>query len=308
MKKILIFSLGLALVLAACDKVTNAYPPIISNDLDPALYPGNFNDYVYPTFTDNANTLRNVMIEDFTGHKCIFCPAAADVAHAIEIAHPERVFVSTVHSDPTGIVTPSSFQSTSSPDFEYDFTNTVNLEIGGYFGNLPGNGFFGNPAGNVSRVQNASNQVSFGASQWTNIADNIISTNDLKVNLQAVVNYFPSTNGAYIHIEVDKLQAITNELRLVVAFLEDSIVKPQKLADNSTDYVYVHRDLLKTHINGNMNGQTISDANLDANGKYYFNYSYQIPSVYDAENCHLLIYAMDMQTKEIYQVIKKKFL
>ncbi len=308
MKNIVAVFIFITLFISGCDKVSNAYTPSVSTELDPSLYPGNFSEYVYPTFDENTNTFRNVLIEDFTGHKCIYCPAAADTAHNIEGSFPDRVFISTIHSDPTGTVTLGSFQETTSPTYEYDFTNPVGLQIGGYFGNLAGNGFFGNPRGNVSRVPNSSNVITVVASGWRNVVNNIVSTNDLKVNIQSKVNFYPSTNGAFIHIEVDPLETVSNELRLVVAFMEDSIVKPQKLQDNSTEYDYVHRDLLKAHINGDMNGQSIGEKNLDTNGKYYFNYSYKVPSIYNPSNCHLLIYVMAMETKEIYQVIKKKFL
>ncbi len=303
-----VFLFVFAIGLSGCDKVKNAYPAGIATELDPTIYPGDFSEYVYPTFIANTNTNRNVLIEDFTGHKCIFCAPAADIAHSIEQANPDRVYVSSVHSDPTGVVTSGSFQSTSSPYYTYDFTNPVSLQIGGHFGSIPGSGFFGNPSGNISRVPNGSGSISFGAGGWTNATNSLISANDLKVNIQSVLNYFPTTNGAYIHIEVDPLVPLTNELRLVVAFYEDSIVKPQK--DNTQGDIldYIHRDLLKLHINGDMFGQKIDDAHKDANGKYYYNYSFKIPTVNTAENSHILIYVFDKVTHEVYQVIKKKFI
>lgn len=306
MKKLLLIAAIASAGLLSCDKVENAYPPdIYSGGLDPALYPGNITDYVMPTFAPNTNVNRNVLIEDFTGHKCTYCPAAADLAHSLEANNPGRVFISTIHSGPTGI---GVFQTTSAPDYTYDFTNAVGLQIGIYFGEIPGSGFDGNPKGNISRAPDVSNKISIPAGSWTAATDNIISTNDLKVNIQAIVNYFPSTSGAFIHIELDPLQTVANDLRLVVAYMEDSLVKPQKIFDNSTNYTYVHRDLLISHINGEMNGVKITDDKLATNGKYYYDYSFKIPEANSAENSHLLIYVMDSETKEIYQVIKKKFI
>ena len=63
----------------SCDRITNPYPPQVVLELDTTLYPGNWDDYVaneWPTFTANTNIDRNILIEDYTGHKCIFCPAA----------------------------------------------------------------------------------------------------------------------------------------------------------------------------------------------------------------------------------------
>ena len=307
MKKIFILSSIVVLALFSCDKVDNAYPEY-SGGLDPTLYPGDFSSYVIPSFSSNTNTNRNVLIEDFTGHKCIYCPAAAKEAHDLELANPDRVYTSTLHTGPSYTVVPNSFQSTSSPYYEYAFFNAVSSQIGGFFGELAGNGFTGNPSGNISRLTNSSGQISVGPGVWENTVNGLISTNNLKVNIQSKVNYYPSTSGAFIHVEIDPIVPITNELRVVVAFYEDSIVKPQK--DNLLGDIqdYVHRDLLKFHVNGDMNGQKVGEANLNANGKYYFDYSMKIPAENTAENSHLLIYVFDKVTHEVYQVIKKKFI
>ena len=128
-KSYLIFTLLLALgllSLPACDRVSNPYPPVVNLELDTTLYPGNWANYVaneWPTFTTNTNTDRNVLIEDFTGHKCIFCPAAADLAHQLHEANPNRVFVASIHSGVDGI---GDFQSVD-PEYTLDFTNQDGL-------------------------------------------------------------------------------------------------------------------------------------------------------------------------------------
>ncbi len=304
MKKLFILSSIVALFFAACDKVKIAYPEN-STGLDPALFPGNFSDYIIPTFANNTNTNRNVLIEDFTGHLCIYCPFAAEKAHELEVANPGRVYTSTIHSGPDG--TKTGFQATQAGLYSYDFTTPVGLEIGKFFGNLPGNNFTANPSGNVSRIIGTTANISTGKDDWEGKVSLLIGANALKVNLQSVVNYFDQTHGAYIHIEVDKLAPVANELRLVVALYQDSLVKPQKFP--GTDSLnYVHRDLLISHVQGGMNGQIISDNNLDPNGKYYFNYSLALPANIPADNAHLLIYVFDKATQEVYQVIKKKFI
>lgn len=304
MKKIFILSSILVFALFACDKQDNAYPAY-SGGLDPALYPGNINDYVVPSFNTSTNTDRNVLLEDFTGHQCTFCPQAADVAHGLETSNPGRVFVSTIHSGPDGM---SGFQATSPPDYIYDFTNPVSLEIGQFFGNLPGNSFSANPSGNVSRIPGTVGSISTGQTEWPGKTNSLLTANDLKVNIESVVNYFGSTNGAFIHIGVEKLVTISNDLRIVVAFYEDSIVKPQTKFGAGTVLDYVHRDLLKSHVNGDMSGQLVSDNNLLVNGIYQFDYSFQLPSNVDVNNSHLLIYVFDKVTQEVYQVIKKKLI
>jgi len=147
-----------ALIFSSCDKVENPFPPKVNTDLDTTIYAGNWSDYLanqWPDFSSipNENPDRNVLIEDFTGHNCNFCPAAGEIAHAIHTSNPSRVFIASIHASNT-ISGTSSFQDVNTAlGYTIDFKNANGLELGKYFGyTLPLSGFFGNPAGTVSRT------------------------------------------------------------------------------------------------------------------------------------------------------------
>ena len=308
MKHICFLFFGLLLLIfTSCDHVENPYPPTVQTDLDTTLYPGNWSDYLtneWPVFSQNTNTFRNVLIEDYTGHKCVFCPAAADLAHQLHSDNPTRVFVASIHSGPTGI---GDFQSVSPPEYSTDFTNPQGVEIGTYFGTNDG-GFIGNPRGTVNRYNNG--YVFQSPANWTSLLTNQITQNDLKVNIQSVLNYFASTKGAFLHVEVEKLdQTMSNELGIVAYIIEDSLVGDQKMSDNSHNSSYVHRDIHRGNVDGLAFGKVLSSDML-INSKYYINYSFLVPNQldgnYNAENMHVLIYVYDRVTWEIYQVIKQK--
>jgi hypothetical protein len=309
-KGILIVAFAIAFglyLLPSCDRVTNPYPPLVNLELDTTLYPGNWSDYLaneWPTFTANTNTDRNVLIEDFTGHKCIYCPAAADLAHQLQLANPGRVHVASIHAGVDGI---GDFQSVDA-EYSLDFTNPDGLFIGIWFSTNDG-GFVGNPRGPVSRVTNGGN-IFQNPGQWSSMTSTLLSENNLKVNLQADLNYYPSTKGAFLHVEVDKIdQNLTNELGIVAYLLEDSLVGDQKMSDNTHNHNYVHRDIHRKNLNNMPFGRQLTAADL-INGKYYVSYSFVVPNQldgnYNAENMHVLIYVYDMTTLEVYQVIKQK--
>jgi hypothetical protein len=276
-------------------------------DLDTTLYPGNWSDYVaneWPQFSANTTITRNVLIEDFTGHQCVYCPAAADLAHALHVANPSRVFTASIHAGPTGM---GDFQLVSPPNYPVDFTNPQGLEIGSYFGTNDG-GFIGNPRGTVNRFNNGF--IFQGPAQWASMMNDQLTQNNLKVNMQSALNYYPQTKGAYLHVEVEKLdQNLTNQLGIVSYLIEDSLVGDQKMVDNSHNSSYVHRDIHRGNLGGQAFGRTLTSNDI-INGKYYVNYSFVLPNQldgnYNAENMHILIYVYDKVTWEIYQVIKQK--
>jgi hypothetical protein len=295
------------LTLASCDKVTNAYPPgtQTTGGLDWTLYPGGDSlDYVnqghWPTFTANTNTLRNVLIEDFTGHQCANCPASTANMEGLIATNPTRIYGVGIHAGPSGL---TNFQVTSA-----DFTTVLycdeGLEIGTYFGSIPGSVFVGNPSFCVNRTMVGGQYNSNAGTAISDKTNNCLSS-ALKVNIQGVLNYFPSTRGLFLHTEIDKIdQTITNDLGITVYLIEDSLIAKQQLVGTYDDN-YVHRDILRGCIDGRAFGKTLTADYLDANGKYYVNYAYRFPDQYNPDNMHLLIYVYDKTTLEIYQVIKK---
>ena len=306
MKKILFILAVATFAFASCDKVENPYPP--SNQGDYSLYPdgdsAHYAQNVWPTFTTNTNTDRNVLVEDFTGHQCVFCPAAADLAHQLVTDNPGRVYVSTIHTGASGEM--EAFQELTPPTFTVDFTNPEGFAIGKYFGfDWPGSPFVGNPFGSVSRADHGNGYPTLGAGSWETAADAMILANDNKVNIQAVANYYPSTRGYFLHTEVDVVDpGLTNQLNVVVHLFEDSLVSPQKYP-SFTEYNYVHRDIFRGSLDGFAFGQPLDATNITANGTYEMFYIYELPDQYDPTNMHVLIYVRDAVTEEVYQVIKQ---
>ena len=295
------------LIFCACDRVSNPYPEVEVLDLDTTLYPGNWADYLaneWPEFMPNTNNNRAILIEDFTGHKCVFCPAAADLAHSLHLANPTRVFTTSIHAGPTGL---GDFQQIDPPNYPLDFTNPEGLEIGTYFGTNDG-GFPGNPRGTINRVSNGS--IFQGPNSWSSMVSTQLTENVLNVNIQSKLNYYAETKGAFLHVEVEKLnQSLPNELGIVAYIIEDSLVGDQKMSDNSHNENYIHRDIHRGNLNNQAFGRILENSDL-IDGKYYVNYSFVVPNQldgnYNASNMHILIYVYDRSTWEIYQVIKQK--
>ncbi|MDH4471628.1 MAG: Omp28-related outer membrane protein [Fluviicola sp.] len=322
MKKILVASVLLAgiLVGSSCDRVTNINPQTTSTTLDWSLYPGGdsltyVQNNLWPSFTPNTNTLRNVLIEDFTGHQCVNCPDATANMEQLIATNPSRIYGVAIHAGATGL---TSFQEVNA-DFPNHLYCDEGLEIGTFFGSIPGSDFFGNPKFCVNRVIANDQFMSNAGSAIANKTTNCLASG-LKVNIQAASNYFASTRGLFLHTEVDQLdQSITSDLGIVVYVIEDSLigrqtVQPEDDPDggagpNGTDpdgkhNTYIHRDIMRGCIDGRAFGRTLGTADLNANGKYYVNYSYRIPDELEVENMHLVIYVYDKITKEIYQTIK----
>lgn len=308
-------SLTAILFLTSCDKVEKIYEPSsYDTELNTNLYPGDWQDYLdneWPDFDAmTASTDRNILIDDFTGHNCQYCPAAATAAHNLHDQYPERVFVSSVHSSPTGI---TGFQAVNA-QYPVDFTNAQGLELGQFFGAMPSSGFFGNPSVGTSRIQVSSGtEIFYPSGVLASQVNNALGTT-VKVAVKSHLNYYPQTKGAFLHTEFEVLDDQLTNLGTIIVLQQDSLVAPQNVNGTYTPD-YVHRDIHLKHISNSLWGVTLTDNFKKENGKYYLDYSFEVPNVltvdgsalHDAGNMHLLIYVYDKTTYEIYQVTREKF-
>lgn len=304
-KLILFFVLALGISMSSCEKVENAYEPSTTIEIDTTFYPGNWQDYLdnnYPVFPQNVNTEINVLIEDYTGHKCNNCPTAATIAHDIHENNPQRIFVASIHTDPGAQLSFQSFDP-DAPYYTTDHTNPDAVAYGIEFQN--GFNFIGNPQGTVNRKIVGGKMFDFSGT-WQSRASDILNTNELKVNIQSVFNYFPSTNGGYLHVELEKLTSEETVINTVVYVIQDSLVDWQLMPDNTNNEFYVHRDKHLGSIDNNPFGIEAFSTVSPSNSKVKFDYSYEIPAGLNPSNMHFLIYAYDTETYEILQVIKQK--
>jgi len=305
MKKLIIVLGMLTLILSttSCDKIK--YPTKIVTELDTTLFAaGEFAEYPWPVFTANVNTNRNVLIEDYTGHKCPNCPAAAEVAEGLEIVNPERVFVASIH---TGSGGDGFFQSVdvncTSVDqaFCYDFrTNEGNI-YGETFGS--GFGFFGNPQGTMNRFKFGSADMFYYTANWVPHVNTLLTENILKVNLQAESNYYPTSNGVYLHVQTEFLVDLTGNYNIVTYVIQNQIIEDQDVEGVFVSD-YHHNNVFIGCIDGEAWGRAIGGTDPASGSKVQTDYSYVLPTGLTATDIHFLTYVYDVDTYEILQVIK----
>ncbi|MBD3636171.1 MAG: Omp28-related outer membrane protein [Crocinitomicaceae bacterium] len=294
----------LAFFQTSCDKIEKPIKPAV--ELDTTIYPGNWDDYPEPVWMQNVNTNRNLVLEDYTGHKCPNCPDAATEAQNIELANPNRVFVASIHAAPGGV---SAFQAIaadcgqpSNPNDKYCTKHYCDESIA--YGNAfqSGFGFFANPMGNISRITPSGENMFELYGNWSSRVTNVLAANDLKVNIQAQSNYYSAANGFYLHTEIEFLEDLTGSYSTVVYLLEEKIVDWQDV-NGTADSLYEHHNVFVGCIDGLAWGRSISGG-TSTGDKTYFDYSYTLPSGKDNTDYHLLIYVYDVATYEILQVIK----
>ena len=285
-------------LISSCDKERT--PVVVQTDLDTSLYPGNFLNYEYPEFGENTNTERNVLLEDYTGHQCSFCPGAAIVAEGLENDNPDRVFVATIHAGATanGI---SDFQKiNSSGMYTRDFTTPEGREMASTFTDL--GEFSTNPEGTINRVEE-SGKFFLKAAHWSDKVDEVLAS-ELEVNLQAKSNYFEETHGVFLHIETEFLSDLQGDYNIVGYVIQKKIIDWQLIFGEGPVADYEHHNVHIGNLFGETWGRNIVSGQVSAGTKLESEFSYQIPSGLEKDDLHFLIYVYDKSSYEVKQVIK----
>ena len=182
-------------------------------------------------FVTKEVTKKNVLIEEFTGRECQFCPLGHIEAKLIEEAYPGRVWSVNLHG--------KNFSSNEYPNLKVPVVETYTE----YFG--PDQ----YPSAVVNRQQ-TSGTIDYTA--WrASVDQEIQKTADCNIAGQVAIN--PVTRVATVTVEVYYTSNSTSNVNyLNVYMLQDSIIGGQKAATTNPDQMigdeYCHMHILRSNI------------------------------------------------------------
>ena len=236
---------------------------------------------------------RKVLLEDYTGHKCVNCPEAALAARALEHSLNGRLIVMAVHA---GFFA----EPAATGDFTADYTSLAGNEWNTYFN------ITANPNGMVNRYPTGTPVL--GPDLWANAINA-----QLELPQQAEItisnDYDPVSRLLEISLDTRFLDVLDGAYNLTVCITEDSLISPQK--NNNPDigyptpiiYDYVFMDVLRGSVNGTW-GEELSSA-VDTAVTYHKTYSVELDEAWTPEHCHVVAFVANAGTREIIQAEKE---
>ncbi|TXC85066.1 Omp28-related outer membrane protein [Luteibaculum oceani] len=287
MKKL--FGLLCCAALFACDKIDNPIPEQVQLTACEVEFP----DLV-------PFTTRRVLIEDYTGHKCGNCPAAALEAKRIEQKYPNDVVVMGVHA---GFFAEYRSSGKYSTDFTCEASEKWDLDFG--------ISAVGNPNGMVNRLDNGGNKV-VAYPDWESKATQFIGRlADLELNVAAKINDDKICGQAFIQ----PLTKLDSNLAINIVLLEDSIVDWQKNYKNTGGDPnlpdgdvpdYVHNHVLRKSFNGPYGTLLTGISKVPTDSIFPIGIETQIDSTWRKSKLSVVAFVYDINSKEVLQVAKAK--
>ena len=256
---------------------------------------------ITPADTSSSTYVKKVLIEDFTGHTCSNCPAAARELEAIHELYGDQIIGMALHV--------SSFAApwVGAGKFEYDFRTQWGNSWSNFFG------ISALPSGMVNRI-GYPNEHKLGKDEWLSAAiTELEKETDFGISIISDIN---GDNGT-ITINTELLNDVNGNYKLVVCLTESNIINWQK--DGTEDVEnYEHNHALRT---------VLIDENLSTSTSYTMgdeietaitfslitleqtNIDYSTTEGgagnaggWNAENISVIAYIYDNTTKEIVQV------
>ena len=263
----------LMLGFAACDVIEEPYKKDNS---------GNGNE-------PNPNVVtKRVLLEDYTGVQCPNCPAAGELAIDLQEQYGHDLIVLSVHAGGMSAPQPGNFPNFLTTDGTTWYTHF---------------GFDSNPIGTVNRKLNGGTYA-FQSTEW---ADAIVTAmqEEAMVEMTADIEYNESNRDLKVDITSKALAEMNDTYSLVVCIMEDSIVGKQIINGVGTVNDYVHRHVFRGTINGTW-GEEINTTAIAPEEEIVKSYTTTLNANFNEDQCYIIAYVANSETKEVLQVTEKK--
>jgi len=242
---------------------------------------------------DTIPAVRKVLLEDYTGHKCVNCPEAALTAKTLEEQYEGRLLVMAVHA--------GFYALPGSGEYALDLRTTYGNEWNNEFG------FVSYPNGMVNRKIFESSRV-LGPGKWASSVSQII---DQQPDAQMMITnqYNDGTKKIQTTVYNRFINEMPGNYTLTVCILEDSITGAQKNNNPNIGpvpdwYDYIFNEVLKSSLNGSYGEDLVTDPNPEVT--YMAKYETLLAEGLNANNCWILAFISDKSTREIIQAEKQK--
>ena len=235
---------------------------------------------------DVEPTGKMVLIKDFTGARCVNCPAAAEYAHNLQHQLDEdHIFIMSVHA---GFLAQPMGQ----------FPNFLTDEGTEWYNNHDSNPLF--TVDHVALTDGNSLKVE-------QIDTPVVTALDEEQPFEIVIGrqFDPTSRQLQVNIQAVSLTDRDGHFFITACLVEDNIVGWQ-IIPGGTDKEYVFHNVFRGTLNGAY-GESFEDHHVDSDDTFSFSYNTEINADYNADECYVVVYVYDRnQGDKILQTAVKK--
>jgi hypothetical protein len=255
-----------------------------------------------PTVAAFDTTKRIALIEEWTGHTCIACPAAARLIDTLKTVYGERFIAISIHDGFFAMCPPIAYPgcATGHPDA---FTTDLECATAASYTAAHPNGPSSPPMGMMNRLGIPSGTEVKARGRWSAHVDSIIQTNAI-CSIHIDHNFNTSNRQITATVRGTWLMTHANNLNVAVMLTESGMVGWQT-DGTDCDSEFVFNDVIRECLNtpGSIAGTalTTSPTLTGATYSYSLPSPYTLPAQYNEAGCHLVAIIYDTVTGEVMQ-------
>ncbi len=215
---------------------------------------------------------KKVLIEEFTGVRCVNCPAGSAAIENLLAIHGERLVAISIHAGSFAV------PYTGQEDYKTQAGQNILDLLGGEFA-------FPIAAVNRKIFPGQSNPQA-GSNSWPGHIDE-----ELEIPSPLVVDiansYDDNNRALQVTVSIGADETVSEPLYLSVLITENNIIGPQYTPDNNPQTDYKHKHVFRA-ILSNTTGDLLSENGLLENETFEKNYSFTLPEHWVVENCKVI--------------------
>ena len=232
--------------------------------------------------------IKKILVEDFTGHKCVNCPDAAKKMHELIKDYCDHIVPLAMHVTPFARPWPDE-------GLPEDFRTETGTEIKDFF-EVPNS----IPIGMVNRTEYEDELLLNHNVAWqAAVVEQLTAKPEIDITLINIYNV--SDRSLSVNIALQMLVDLSEDLSISVYLTEDSIIAPQLDHNQSPSLVddYVHMHMFRASLNGTWGDEISGTTNFgDILEKKY---TTTLGADYNENHCKIVVFIYKTETKEVIQ-------
>jgi hypothetical protein len=260
-----------------------------------------------PTVATFDTTKRIAIIEEWTGHTCIACPAAARLIDTLHTVYAERFIAISIHDGFFAMCPPLAMPgcATGHPDA---FTTDLECATAASYTASHPNGPSSPPQGMVNRLDMPTSNEVKSRGVWAGLVDDIVQQ-DAICSIHIDHSYNASNRQVTATVRGTWLMTHNNNLNVAIMLTESGIVGWQT-DGTDCDSEFVFNDVVRECLNtpGSIAGTALTTAPTLIGSTYTYSLSspYTLPAPFNEAGCHLVAIIYDSVTGEVMQCWEEK--
>ncbi|BDS13537.1 Omp28-related outer membrane protein [Aureispira anguillae] len=241
-----------------------------------------------------CQTNRVVLVEEFTGIKCVNCPIGTEKLEVLSGQNPGKIIVVGIHA---------GFFAKEYNGFDLKCPDGESLESS-YLG--PVSGY---PSASINRkVFEGESDVITDLAEWAGYIGAEICNRPI-ADLSVTTTYDDATRKASVTVDMTPssffTDAIDEDLAVSVMITENNIVGYQ-VTPNGADPAYVHKHVLRDVITDSYTGDVLITKGNVLSAQQKVITDYEIPAGWDADNCYVVafVHYKGDGNKEVIQAVE----